>query len=154
MKIDNLNSWLTLSANVVVILGLAVLIYEVRQNTQALQNETDVAIWSLGSAQASLAVQDADLAHLLIRARTEDWSALDPIEQERLTIFWGMLVDRLELQYRLYTRTDSTLDEGSIVFPEQLLRQPSFRRWWGENSYIYHPEFQTYFEKLLDEARH
>jgi hypothetical protein len=54
MRVDNLNFWLTLSANVVVILGLAILIYEVRQNTQALRNETDVAIWSLDRPRQAL----------------------------------------------------------------------------------------------------
>jgi len=70
-----------------------------------------------------------------------------------MNIFRGLLVDRLELQFRLYTRTETVLDEDSMVFPEPLLRQPNFQNWWDANSDIYHPEFRTYFEDLLNKEQ-
>ena len=45
---------ITILANVAVFVGLVVLVLEIRQNTEALRNEADVAIWSIGSQTASL----------------------------------------------------------------------------------------------------
>ena len=49
MKADKLNSWLTLGANIGVVIGIALLIYEIKQNTEMMQaqinqNRTDTAL--------------------------------------------------------------------------------------------------------------
>ena len=49
MNTDKLNSWLTLGANIGVVIGLALLVYEINQNTQMMQaqinqNRTDTAM--------------------------------------------------------------------------------------------------------------
>lgn len=153
MHIERINPWLTLLANIGVLAGLVVLIIEVRQNTSELQNEIDVAIWNMSSEQAGLVVQDAEFAKLLARAEVENWSEFSRDERYRLTVFWGLLVDRLELQFRLYDRSGRRLDMDSIVFPEQFLHQANFRNWWIEHKHIYHPTFITFFEELLSTER-
>ena len=69
-KIKRANQWIALLTNVGVLLGIFVLIYEIRQNTISIENQTDVAIFELGSSQASLFVMDAELAALLERSAT------------------------------------------------------------------------------------
>jgi hypothetical protein len=49
MNADKLNSWLTLGANVGVVIGLALLVYEINQNTEMMQaqinqNRTDTSM--------------------------------------------------------------------------------------------------------------
>ena len=49
MNADKLNSWLTLGANIGVVIGLALLIYEINQNTEMMQaqinqNRTDTSM--------------------------------------------------------------------------------------------------------------
>ncbi len=49
MKADKLNSWLTLGANIGVVIGLALLVYEINQNTEMMQAQinqgrTDTAL--------------------------------------------------------------------------------------------------------------
>ncbi|MGI9264477.1 MAG: hypothetical protein ACR2QU_06090 [Gammaproteobacteria bacterium] len=46
---ERLNQWLALLTNVGVLIGLIVVIYEINQNTVALGNETDVAIYTIAS---------------------------------------------------------------------------------------------------------
>ena len=48
---ERMNEWLTLLTNIGVIAGLAILIYEINQNTNALQNETDVGYLLHGAGQ-------------------------------------------------------------------------------------------------------
>ncbi len=45
---------ITILANGAVLVGLVALMLELRQNTQALRNEADMAIWSIGSQTAGL----------------------------------------------------------------------------------------------------
>lgn len=136
-------------ANLGVVVGLVVLIYEVNQNTTSLRNAADIAIASIGSNQASLVVEYPDFAEIWIRAKTQEWSSFSPVEQERLSVFWSMLVDRLELQFILYARNAEVLDHNKIIFPESLLYQATFRSWWKLNKGTYHPDFVIFFENLM-----
>ena len=83
------------------LLGIFVLIYEIRQNTISIENQTDVAIFELGSSQASLFITDPELAALFERSATAQWSSFSPVEQTRLGISWAIIVDRVELQKKL-----------------------------------------------------
>ena len=51
-NIERANQWIALLTNVGVLLGLFFLIYEIRQNTISIENQTDVAIIEMGSSQA------------------------------------------------------------------------------------------------------
>ena len=152
MKNIDYGQIISATANIGVIVGLGVLIYEVRQNTQALQNETDVAIYSAGSAQNSLLVQDPVLTELLMRAQNEDWSSLSPVERRQVSVWYYLLLDRLELQYRLYVRNAVDLDPETIVFPQRLLSNANFIAWWESSSFSYQPDFVVFFDSLLERA--
>jgi hypothetical protein len=45
-KLDNLNRWLTLAANIGVLLGILALIYEIQQNTAATQSQVRLALFA------------------------------------------------------------------------------------------------------------
>lgn len=46
MSLDKLNSWLTLLANVGVLLGIIFLAYEIRQNTVSIQSQTRATLYA------------------------------------------------------------------------------------------------------------
>ena len=144
--------WLTIATNLGVILGLVLVVYELRLNNIALENETDVAVWSIGAEQAALVVDSNGVAELLTRAERVTWSDFSRTEQIRLGVFWGSLVDRLELQYRMYKRRGEVLRREYIVFPEPFLEQVTFRQWWEVGKPVYQPDFAEYFQGLLDQA--
>ena len=151
MNIDTLNRWLTPATNVGVIIGLAFVVYEVRQNTVSLDNEADVAVWSIGAEQATLIVESAEVAELLAKAETEEWTSFSRVEQIRLEVLWGSLVDRLELQFRLWKRRGEELGLDSIVFPSQFFKLAIFRTWWSAQL-DYQPDFVEFFDALIAES--
>ena len=151
-KIKRANQWIALLTNVGVLLGIFVLIYEIRQNTISIENQTDVAIFELGSSQASLFVMDAELAALLERSATAQWSSFSPVEQTRLGISWTTIVDRVELQNKLFQRNGDHLTRENIVFPEAFIRSESFRTWWEETKQdgTYTETFKEFFDVYID----
>ena len=141
---------ITILANGAVLVGLVALMLELRQNTQALRNEADVAIWSIGSQTASLVADNREIAELLLAARTQDLTEFSPIEQFRISLIFQMLVDRFELQFRLSERNGEMLQRVDWVFPEDMLEQQSFTTWWQSNRHLTHPDFRTYLDSFVE----
>ncbi len=141
---------ITILANVAVLVGLVALMLELRQNTQALRNEADVAIWSIGSQTAGLVADNREIAELLLATRTQELTEFSPIEQFRISLIFQMLVDRFELQFRLSERNGEMLQRVDWVFPEDILEQQSFKTWWQSNRHIAHPDFRTYLDSFVE----
>ena len=85
---DKLNRWLTQLTNLGVLVGLVVLVYEVNQNTQALQNETDVAIYSMAAVSSQLYFGSEELRRLVMDSRTKPWSEFSEADQMMLAFYW------------------------------------------------------------------
>lgn len=153
-KLEHTNQWLTLATNVGVIVGLVVLILEINQNTTAIENEIDAAIWA-NSNSGLLIVEDPELAKLSVRAKSEPWESFSPIEQERIGILWGYALDSAELQYRLRNRGGEQLNADNIVFPARLLSQDSFGAFWeqAQQTGAYPPDFVMFFNSYVSEGR-
>lgn len=152
MKRIELGQAIGVLANLAVLVGVLLLVLEIRQNTQALQNEVDVAITSIGTATVHLVADNAELSELLVRARTQQWGEFSPVEQFRVARIFDSLTTRFELQFRLYQRNGEQLQRSDWVFPEDLLRQQSFKTWWqleGESNA--HPDFRDFMDVSLGE---
>ncbi len=141
---------ITILANVAVFVGLVVLVLEIRQNTEALRNEADVAIWSIGSQTASLVADNREIAELLLAAQTQDLTEFSPIEQFRISMIFEMVMDRFELQFRLSERSGEMLQRVDWVFPEDMLEQQSFKTWWQSSRHLAHPDFRTYLDSFVE----
>jgi hypothetical protein len=128
--VDKSIQWITLFTNLGVIAGLALLVYEINQNTQALYNDRDVAIYSMSADNSRLLVESPELRGALEKANTGEWSGFSYAERLILWGFWGNEVDRLELQFRLFQRDG--VEPDNILFGESDLKLESFRSWWGE----------------------
>ncbi len=93
MKMEKLNSWLVLGANVGVLIGLLLLIYEIRQNTALMRAEIH-SIRAEGKAtrQIDLA-NDGELLQIVAKAQAagfpEDPAGFDVLDD----------VEKLRLQY-------------------------------------------------------
>lgn len=151
-KLERANQWIMMATNVGVILGLAVLILEISQNTTAIENQIDAAVWS-NSSGGYLVVENPELAELWVRAKTEPWDSFSLVEQERIGILWGYAVDSAELQFRLRNRSGENLNADNIVFPERILSQASFRTLWDQvqNTGVYPPDFVSFFDAYISE---
>ena len=146
-KLSTLNGYVLLFTNIGVLAGLILLTIEVRQNTVALKNETDVAIYNL-QAEADLLLAESDeILDAVARAATTNWEDLSARERLRLGAFWGMRVTSAALEFKLYRRDGAP--PGSLVFPFQLSSYSSFREWWAQTRWLYGPDFVNYFERQM-----
>lgn len=151
-RIERANQWFTLITNIGVMAGLIFLIIEVSQNTVAIENQIDVAVYS--DAPIRLLVENPDLAELHVRSETEAWEGFSPVEQERLGALWALSLDSAELQFRLRRRGDEPLTAENIAFPQRLLSRDSFKAFWreSEKTGVLAPEFVTFFNSYLAES--
>ena len=149
---NSLNNWFTLLTNIGVIAGLAVLVYEVNQNSQALQNETDVAIFSIAADNRQLLVENSEFRHLYQRIETKQWDQLTPDEQMMLLGYWSNELDRTQLQFMLYRRNGADLEEMDIIFYSRDLLLEPFKALWLDLKKIYDPDFVVFFDGVIEDA--
>jgi hypothetical protein len=148
--VEKTNAWLTLITNLGVIGGLIILVYEVQQNTQALENETDVAVYSMAMENRQMLVESSELRDLYVRVETESWNDFTPEEQMTLLGYWSNELDRSELQFLLFKRNQTDLD--NIIFFERDLSLEAFRTAWLAWKKYFDPEFVAYFDNYISEA--
>lgn len=126
MKLDRLNAWLTLAANVGVIAGIAFLGVEIRQNTGALQAQFRQSALENATTYLYKAVEDPEL--WLIRFKPD----LTDTERTKLAAYLFVLRERAEWAWRQFNA--GAIDEatwhrvrdvlvGSASFPQT-------RKWW------------------------
>ena len=147
MKIEKLNHWVSIFTNTAVLMGVVALAYELKQNTLSLQDETDVAIYSIATNISLLVANSQELSELLVRAENTEWHELSRIDQNRLASLWGAWLDNAELQFRLYSRKDDTV--SNILFPEDYVSWGSFRSNWASVKALYESNFVEYFDLII-----
>jgi len=86
MDRQNLNSWLSLIANIGVLGGLLFVGYEIRQNTVQLRAESSRSITESVNDLNIGIYSDSEFAAVLIKG-TEDRAALSPVERYQFDMF-------------------------------------------------------------------
>jgi hypothetical protein len=88
---DRLNWFLTVAANVGVVLGLGFLAVELRQNTLAIQATLHLDLMTYAREHAELLLTNDPLAEIVIRAE-QDPTSLSLLEREKFLTFtsWRM----------------------------------------------------------------
>ena len=104
MDTDKLNSWLTLGANIGVVIGLAILIYEIRvaqhlAETQALVRRAD----QIQEAQVQIVMSDS-LAAIRVKALADGVQTLTDVEKYRLQMWEAAVRNRMTSQYVEFVR--------------------------------------------------
>ena len=67
MSFKRLNQWLTLFANLGVLLGIIFLVIEINQNTEAIRIESAIAAFSATDAAFGPAAYQSDVTDILVR---------------------------------------------------------------------------------------
>ena len=123
MNSERLNSWLTLAANVGVVIGLGLLVYELRESQNLA--ETDASVRKLNQMQEAfveIAVSES-LSAIKVKAMTEGVDALDPVELYRLNMWESSVILRMSSQHIEYQRgyLDETTANGIVRSAARLL---------------------------------
>ena len=139
--------WLTLLANFAVILGIGLLIYEIRQNEQVLKDGTQLSLLALLHERDAW-LMDPDFASIVVKAE-ETTESLNPLEFRRYTEWISGKWNACEYIYERYGH-EVGVDSYWIGWSngcKALLDNPTARQAWFERREWYGVEFRTIFDE-------
>jgi hypothetical protein len=150
MESDKINRWISLGANIGVIIGLIMLVIEVRHannlaEASAYRSRGDEIQAVLNSVALS-----SDLAEILVKVDTQGVNALSDVETKR---FWAYLragIFRMQNQFNDYNL--GYLDDDS--YQAMLTEAARRHNWWKELGVaIDDPDFEQAVEAVLREKQ-
>jgi hypothetical protein len=149
VNVDSTNRWLTLVANVGVIVGLIFLALEIRQNTEVARSAVDLEIAAMGTDFHMRVAENPALARAYyIGMRDPD--SLTEDERIQLNYLIPGVFLLMEGAHKQFIRgflpeEGWTPYEGLI---SHLLENPIVRDWWINSSTVFSQEFETVVENL------
>lgn len=154
MTSDRLNWFLTVAANVGVVVGLGFLGIELRQNTLSTQASVHIDLLSYGREHSELLLSDDALAAMVLRAEKNP-EDLDELEKEKFILFtsWRMGVwETAFLNKREGVIADRYWDVWDPWYSEIVRRGPGYEFWWEHSRHGYDLDFQAHVDQVLSAA--
>ena len=151
MRFESTSRWLTLLANFGVLLGIVVLVYEIRQNTVATELEV-AATFESTLAEAELFIAgDPDFAELL--AKGIDGENISRVDQLRLTAFYRRILR--SWQFIHYQYLTGALEEYLWLGQREGLRHTfladqGLRESWRANKGRYSDQFNALIDSFAE----
>ena len=152
MKLDNLNRWLTLVANIGVITGIVFLAIEVQQNTTMIEAQMNQS--RADSAQADArTIYDSDYLPEILTA-IEQGRELDDVQAMRFRHFLRGLNRAQDNQYRQYR--EGLLGEDVARSVRNVVRgyiaeNPLARERWEQVKYSYSDDYIALVDSVIEE---
>ena len=150
MKDDRLMRWLTIGANLGVLIGLLLLIAELNQNREMMRaqirHELAMGIVNLLDTPAS----NQQLANVLFRGISGE--KLTPSEMYQFEMRTNALFrywEDVHYQYRVGLYDDAEFEKQRDAWKESLERSPLARDYWCKVRLLYSPEFAREMDGLL-----
>ena len=143
---EKLNQWMTLAANVGVLIGIFFLAYEIRQNTDAVHAQTREAILAAGQAELQAIRNDPNLIDSIVREGT-----LTTEEQVKL---YTWLVSALKVrEFSWLQRESGVIDDAQwkseLAITRAILQAPRVRSWWDK---VGHKTVSDEFREFVNSA--
>ncbi len=147
MELSQINEWLSLVANIGVLLGIAFLIVEIKQNTEAHRSDSRKAL--MANDQASLLVA---LDHTDIFTKMGQIEKLTQEDQYRLSFVYAIDLRNREFEYFQYK--SGSLDEDSWKSYRNLIlanhANERGRVWWNKvGRGLINPNFAKMVDEML-----
>ena len=147
MDYSQLNEWLTLAANLAVLVGIVFLIIEIRQNTELHKSDSRKAILSNDQASLLVALDHHDIFHKL--GQNEPLSQAD---QYRLSFIFAIDLRNREFEYFQYK--GGSLDEKTWKsYKDLILMNHATERgriWWEKvGRELVNPSFCEMVDEML-----
>jgi len=150
MEFDQLNRWMTLAANLGVLVGIFLLLIELQQNTESVELQAAQSYVSLSHELDFRLVDDPSLIALFYTPPDER----TPEESRRLDRWYFGSLRTWENGYYLHSRgvLDNDLWTGQKAFMRDLLRSSDeLRTYYQENRKYFSESFSAYLDRLLEE---
>ena len=157
MSSERINSWLSLIANVGVLVGIALLAAELRHNTLATQRMLYQEQMNYGREHSELLVGDENekLASLVFRGEADPGS-LSAEEFEKFILYtaWRMAVwESTFLNYEDGLTTQRNWESWDAWYSSLLSRGPGYQAWWDATRHGYDKAFQDRVDQAFISAR-
>jgi hypothetical protein len=144
------HQWLTLAANLGVLVGIILLVFELNQNRTMIRAQTRSEL-STGIVDLFTAVaENPELASL--RRRADAGEELGPDELYRYEIitraffrYW----ENVHYQYRQGLYDDSEFSRQKDAWRDYVRSSPALAGWWCAHRTEFSPEFASEFDVLL-----
>jgi hypothetical protein len=141
-----LNRWLTLGANIGVVVGIIFLAIELRQNNELLQSEAGITYVQARVGALANQLENPELLDALFRARQGE--QLEPLDRQRLEVYYRMVFAMWDWEYGQY-------DDNLLYTAEQppagrwrpsVEYYPYMRESWPLHKSTYSERFVRYME--------
>lgn len=152
MDSDTLNKWLSLGANVAVLVGIVLLIVELDQNRDMMRAQTRHEIADGIVDLLLVPASNPQLADLMYRAETG--GELTPEENFQFRMRTNALLrywEDVHYQYRIGLYDDVEFSRQKEAWRAALNRSKGMRDYWCEVRILYSPEYMAEMDQLLPE---
>lgn len=149
-NMDKLNQWLTLSANVAVLLGIVFVAYELQQNTDATHAQTREAVLAAAQAELQAVRADPNLIHSIVKE--------GPLTTDEQIKLYTWLVSILKIrEFSWLQRQSGVIDDeqwaSELAVTAAVTQAPRVRLWWRRvGNQTVSDEFRGFVDSLI--ARH
>jgi len=149
MQSDRLNRWLTLGANVGVLIGIILLIAELNQNRELMRAQTRNELARGLTDVLNPTVHSPEFADLLVRANAGE--RLTPSEAARIAMrseltyrYW----ENVHYQYRQGLYDDSEFSRHADTMAYVISNNLSLQTYWCEQRMLYSVPFMEFIDEL------
>ncbi len=154
MKSERVSLWLSLLANFGVLVGLVLLVVEIRHSTLATQAALYQESMSFARDHVELLIGDEnkELAEIVFRGE-RDPDSLSPEEREKFLLFVAWRMSTWETSFLHYDEglLDARMWESLDAWYAALLeRGPGYRAWWESTRHGYDAVFQEHVDRAFE----
>ncbi len=142
MDSDRVNRWLTLGANVGVLIGIVLLAIELRQNNQLMEGEARRARASSVQETWTVMAENGELASLI--AKDLNGEPLDQVGSLRLMAFWLRTLTDLQLAYQ--ELPEDELAPVAARYRSNFRQFPSLVTTWETHKKWFRQDFVTWMD--------
>ena len=152
MESDKINRWLTLGANIGVLIGIILVVVELDQNREMVQAQTRNDISQQLTNRLLTMASNAQLASVKRRAEAGEELTVDEEHQYYLSFVANMRDwENMHYQYRHGTFDETEFDAERITWRSLINSNKAFAAGWCQTRQNYSSEFVAEIENLLDE---
>jgi hypothetical protein len=149
VNLESANRWLTLTANVGVLIGLIFLVLEINQNTEVARSAVDLELATMSTEFHMRVAENPDLARAYYMILHDPESLTEDQKIQLYFLIPGVFL-LMEGAHRQYVRgylpkSGWTPYEGLISY---LLRSPIVRDWWIDGPTVFTKDFETAVEEI------
>jgi hypothetical protein len=150
MDSDRLNRWLTLGANLGVLVGILLLIVELNQNRESIRAQTRNDLAQGAMSVISLAIENPHIADALIRSNNgEDITPTEAFMLDSRAEVIFRYFENVHYQYRIGTYDEGEFSRHMVTMKAVVTSTVSVREYWCQYGGLFSATFEDAANRIL-----